>query len=305
MLCGILVSVFLSIYLLLVGLYRFIYLDRILVAERLDQLQKQEEDGRKLREELYKPLWERLGKPLWRKVAQVFARRMTVEKRTQFQRRLQAAGNPGGLGPGEFRLIQYLSTLCIGSTGIGFSWLLGLARMEAFFLISAGLILGYLFPEFYLNLRIKQRRREVVRSLPSVLDLLTVSVEAGLGFDIAMVKVTERFKGVLAEEFRRILHEIKMGKLRKEALKDMADRIEAGDLTSFVGALTQADQLGVSIGNILRLQADQMRRKRRQRAEEQAMQAPIKMLIPLVFFIFPALFVVLLGPAFIQIIRNF
>jgi tight adherence protein C len=133
--------------------------------------------------------------------------------------------------------------------------------------------------------------------LPDVLDLLTVSVEAGLGFDQAVVKVIEKFKGPLAEEFHRTLQEVRMNKPRREALRALADRVGIDDLTAFIAALIQADQLGVSIAKVLRIQSDQMRIKRRQRAEEQAQKASIKMLFPLIFFIFPAMFIVLLGPA--------
>ncbi|MDH7576905.1 MAG: type II secretion system F family protein [Bacillota bacterium] len=297
--------IFCGVYLALAGLYGFVFQDRILVGERVARLQKGKvNEGSVLREELRRPVWERLGKPLWDKLSQLFTRRMGAEKRHHFQRRLQAAGNPAGLDPGEFRLVQYLCALCLGGAGAGLGRVLGFSGLESSLPLLVGVILGAFSPELYLGFRIKERRAAVMRGLPDVLDLLTVSVEAGLGFEIALVKVTERFQGVLAEEFGRVLQEMKLGKPRREALKDMAERVGAEDLTTFVGALTQADQLGVSIGNILRLQAGQMRRKRRQRAEEQAMQAPVKMLLPLVFFIFPALFVVLLGPALIQIMRH-
>ena len=142
------------------------------------------------------------------------------------------------------------------------------------------------------------------RSLPDVLDLLTISVEAGLGFDAAVLRVTEKLGGVLGEEFSRVLQETKMGKSRREALRDMAARVGVDDVSSFVNAVIQAEQLGVSIGSVLRLQSQAMRVKRRQRAEEAALQAPVKMLFPLIFFIFPGLFVVLLGPAVIQIMET-
>ena len=134
-------------------------------------------------------------------------------------------------------------------------------------LLIAGFIFGMLLPEFYLSSLIKKRREEVSCSLPDMLDLLTVSVEAGLGFDLALVKVTERFPGVLSQELGRVLQEMKLGRSRREALQDMAERIGAEDLSAFVTSLVQADQLGVGIGNILRVQSGEMRRKRRQRAE--------------------------------------
>jgi tight adherence protein C len=154
--------------------------------------------------------------------------------------------------------------------------------------------------EFVLHNRIKQRQLQIINSLPDILDLLTVSVEAGLGFDGALQKVTEKTKGLLAMEFNRLLQEIRMGKSRRDALRDLAERIRVEELSALVSSIIQADQLGVSIGNVLRLQSAQIRLQRRQRAEEKAMKAPIKMLIPLVLFIFPTIFLVLLGPAAIE-----
>jgi len=138
-----------------------------------------------------------------------------------------------------------------------------------------------------------------------VLDLLSVSVEAGLGFDAALQKVVEKSEGPLAEEFALALNEIRMGKPRREALRDMAERVKLDDVSTFVGAIVQADALGVSVSNVLTVQAEQVRQKRRQRAEEKAQKAPVKILIPMLFFIFPALFVVLLGPALLEIGKMF
>ncbi len=142
--------------------------------------------------------------------------------------------------------------------------------------------------------------------MPDVLDLLTVSVEAGLGFDAALLKVVEKQKGVLADELMRVLQEIKMGRPRRESLRDLAKRNKpAEDLNNVVASLVQADQLGISIGGVLRNQAKQIRQKQRQRAEEKAQKAPVKMMIPLVFFVFPTIFIIVLGPAVIQIMDMF
>lgn len=296
--------VFASSCLLLVGIYRLIFLDRFLVAGRLAQLNKNEQASPRLREDLQLPLWQRIGKPLLAKVTGIFTHRMSSEKRVQLYKRLQAAGNPMGLDPGGFRLFQVILTTVAAGAVLFWGYAQAGSYKDLALLLFTALAFGMLLPEIVLSMRIKERRREVVRALPDVLDLLTVSVEAGLGFDLALVRVTERFPGVLAQELERALQEMKLGRSRREALQDMADRVGAEDLSSFVSSLVQADQLGVGIGNILRLQADEIRRKRRQRAEEQAMKAPVKMLLPLVFFIFPALFVVLLGPALIQIFRH-
>jgi len=152
---------------------------------------------------------------------------------------------------------------------------------------------------------IRQRKEQVCKELPEILDLLTVCIEAGLGFDGALKKVVEKSKGVLADELYIVLQEISMGKPRKNALRDMADRLAVDDFSNFVGSIIMAEQLGISIGNVMRLQARDVRQKRRQRVEEQAMKAPVKMLVPMVFFVFPAIFIVLLGPAIIQIMRVF
>jgi tight adherence protein C len=143
-----------------------------------------------------------------------------------------------------------------------------------------------------------------VRDLPDALDLLTICVEAGLGFDTAMGKVYEKWDNDLSNAFGRVLQEIQLGKLRREALRDMSDRLDVPDFTTFAAAIIQADQLGVSIGKILRVQSDQMRVKRRQRAQEKAQQAPVKMMIPLVFLIFPAIWIVLMGPALVLILES-
>lgn len=149
-----------------------------------------------------------------------------------------------------------------------------------------------------------KRKKSITNALPDVLDLLTVSVEAGLAFDGAIAKVIDKMPGPIAEEFGSILQEMKLGKSKRDALKDMAKRVDVQDLTTFVGAIVQADQLGVSIGNVLRLQSQQMREKRRQRAKEKAMKAPVKMLIPMILFIFPTIFSVLIGPVAVKIIRT-
>lgn len=165
----------------------------------------------------------------------------------------------------------------------------------------ASALLGFYFPVLSLRSRISKRQQNFVKALPDALDLLVICVEAGLGFDMAMGKVYEKWDNELALAFGRVLREIQLGKLRREALKDMADRIDVPDVNSFTAAIIQADQLGVSMSKILRVQSDQMRVKRRQRAQEKAQQAPVKMMIPMVLLIFPSIWIVLLGPAALQI----
>ncbi len=152
--------------------------------------------------------------------------------------------------------------------------------------------------------RVKKRQKAILMMIPDALDLLTISVRAGLGFDAALGKVVEKLKGPLSDEFRRALAEVRVGKARREALRDIVARTEVVPLTNFIGAIIQAEQLGVSISKVLQVQSEQLRIERRQRAEEQAAKAPIKMLFPLVGCIFPSLFIVILGPAIILIVQN-
>jgi len=161
--------------------------------------------------------------------------------------------------------------------------------------------LGFYLPVSSVNGRIRKRQESVVKSLPDALDLLVICVEAGLGFDMAMGKVYDKWENDLALAFGRVLREIQLGKTRRDALRDMAERFDVPDLNSFTAAVIQADQLGVSMSKILRVQSDQMRIKRRQRAQEKAHQAPVKMMLPMVFLIFPAIWIVLLGPAILRV----
>jgi tight adherence protein C len=165
-------------------------------------------------------------------------------------------------------------------------------------------LFGFFLPTMLLSSRITRRQDLITKAMPDALDLLTVCVEAGLGYDQAMAKVCEKSENELSLGFERVIQEIRLGKLRREALRDMADRMDVADMTSFVAAIIQADQLGVSIGKVLRIQSEQMRIKRRQRAEKKAHEAPVKMLIPMVFLIFPSIYIVLLGPSAIQILKS-
>jgi tight adherence protein C len=193
--------------------------------------------------------------------------------------------------------------LCVGAFLVFFV-LSNTAQTTAILLTLGSLFLGYYFPSMWLNSKIKRRQQSIVRALPDALDLLVICVEAGLGFDMAMGKVYEKWDNELSIAFGRVLREIQLGKPRREALRDMSRRMDVPDVTAFIAAIIQADQLGVSMSKILRVQSDQMRVKRRQRAQEKAHQAPVKMMIPMVFLIFPAIWIVLLGPSVIILIST-
>jgi tight adherence protein C len=181
---------------------------------------------------------------------------------------------------------------------------MGNEKTMAMMYTALGAMLGYMLPGMWLGSKIKERKKSIVKALPDALDLLTISVEAGLGFDIALKRVTEKWDDELSKEFKRVLLDISLGRTRRDALRDMSDRCEVEDVQIFTSAIIQAEQLGVSIAKILKLQSDQMRERRRQRAEEQAQKAPVLMLFPMVFLIFPSIFVVILGPAVPKIMTS-
>ncbi|MBI5292292.1 MAG: type II secretion system F family protein [Chloroflexi bacterium] len=254
--------------------------------------------------EMSQPFSERVLMPIVRQVGQMASRFTPQASLESTQHKLDLAGNPGNIGPTEFTAIR------IGAA-VGIGGLLLLAFMlapEKNWPRNLGLAalftgLGYFFPQLWLSSKISRRQDEILKSLPDALDLLTICVEAGLGFDASMGKINEKWDNELAIGFGRVLQEVRLGKLRREALRDMSSRMDVSDVTSFVAAVLQAEQLGVSMGKILRIQSDQMRIRRRQRAEQKAHQAPIKMLFPMALFIFPTIWLVLMGPAAL-LLRN-
>lgn len=233
---------------------------------------------------------------LFKRILQRITLQLSVDDQEQrwakLRRQLTLAGNPGDLKPQEFIVLKL--TLCALTLVAGF--LLPISFLNVVILAAA----AWLAPELYLHEKIKNRQLAITLAIPDVLDLLTVSVEAGLGFDAAVAKVIEKIEGSLADEFRRMLYEMRIGRSRREALRDLSERTGVPYLQNFASAVIQADQLGVSISKVLRIQSQEIRRQRRQKAEEEAMKAPIKMLLPLVALVFPSLFIVLLGPAILQ-----
>jgi len=254
--------------------------------------------------ELQQPFLERTLRPLAQRLSGAVARMTSTSFSDRTEKRLALAGNPGELRVGDWLGIKAIAA--IGFAG-GFFVLFGVLGgnlILGLILFPIGLAFGYTFPEFWLGGRIKKRKKAILLQIPDALDLLTISVRAGLGFDAALGKVVEKLKGPLTDEFRRALAEIRVGKTRRDALRDIVARTDVVPLTSFIGAIIQAEQLGVSISKVLQVQSEQLRIERRQRAEEMAAKAPIKMLFPLVGCIFPSLFIVILGPAIILIIQN-
>jgi tight adherence protein C len=255
--------------------------------------------------ELSQPFSDRVVKPLVRGIAQFIGRFAPQRNIEEIRRKLELAGRPYGWGPTEFLGVRGMAGVLLAVLTFLLLTISGQYLPKRFlFTLGAGALGFYLLPTLWLSSKIRSRQTEIVKALPDALDLLTISVEAGLGFDAAMSKVAEKWENQLSLAFSRVIQEIQVGKLRREALRDMADRMDVPDVSSFVAAIIQADQLGVSIAKVLRIQSEQMRIRRRQRAEEKAHQAPVKMLFPMAFLIFPALFIVLLGPAVLVVLNS-
>ena len=251
--------------------------------------------------ELSQPFTERVILPILRGFSNFAMRFTPAHTMEASQHKLDLAGNPYNWGPRELLGFRVVLSGLFGGVGLLIllvaSYMPFLQRALLAFVLTA---MGYFLPSLWLMMKIRRRQNEIIKALPDALDLLTICVEAGLGFDAAMAKVAEKWDNELSLAFMRVIQEIQLGKLRREALRDMAERMEVQDVSTFVAAIIQADQLGVSIARVLRIQSDQMRMRRRQRAEELARAATLKILPPVAFFIFPAMFIVLLGPAFLQ-----
>jgi tight adherence protein C len=256
--------------------------------------------------ELSQPFSQRIVVPIAKKLGEFVMRFTPQNAITSMSKKVELAGNPGNVDPALFFALRFLG-IPFGAVFIVLDYL----APPGSFLDGKGLllglpaaILGFYLPDLLLQSRIDRRQKEVRNAMPDGLDLLTICVEAGLGFDAAMSKLYEKWDNELGRAFGRVVREIQLGKLRREALRDMADRLGVSEMSSFVAAVIQSEQLGVSMAQVLRIQADQMRIRRRQIAEEQAHKAPIKMLIPMAIFIFPALCIVLMAPAFLILIES-
>jgi tight adherence protein C len=237
--------------------------------------------------------------PMLRKIAE-FTVKFTPEKQLEEARRLiELSGMAGTLEPTTFFALRVVATIGLGLLAfmLFFVFTANTPPTQAFLYTIGGAGLGYFFPLLWIRSKIRKRQDNIQKALPDALDLLVICVDAGLGFDMAMGKVYEKWDNELAIAFGRVLREIQLGKQRRDSMRDMANRMDVPDVTSFTAAVIQADQLGVSMATILRVQSDQMRVKRRQRAQEKAHQAPVKMMIPMVLLIFPSIWIVLLGPA--------
>lgn len=255
--------------------------------------------------ELSQPFSERVLVPIVRRIGE-FSARFTPQKAIQdTARRLELAGNPWPIDAATFLALRFILAVVLG----GFLTAVILISPPSnpsnnFMYIGGATFAGFFLPHLMLTSRITRRQKEIRKAMPDALDLLTVCVEAGLGFEAAMSKVSEKWENELSLAFSRALREIQLGKVRRQALKDMSDRLGIPEMTSFVAAIIQSEQLGVSLAKVLRIQSDQMRIKRRQFAEEEAHKAPVKMIIPMALLIFPTILIIILTPAVLQIMES-
>jgi tight adherence protein C len=243
--------------------------------------------------------------PLFRQLADILTKFTPEQQLEHTRKQLELAGQAHKTDARTFFGTRIIMTVLMGG-GAFFLFFIATKQtpVNATAFTVGGALLGYYLPALQLKSQIEKRQKNILRALPDALDLLTICVEAGLGFDAAMGKVYEKWDNDLSIAFGRVIQEIQLGKIRREALRDMASRMDVPDVTSFTAAIIQADQLGVSISKILRVQSDQMRVKRRQRAQERAQQAPVKMMIPMVLLIFPSIWIVLLGPSIIILMNT-
>ena len=246
--------------------------------------------------ELARPFSERFLRPAIERLGSMLSRSTPAKARQDLDNRLELAGRPGNLTPADFGAIRLVAAAIMAAVGLGIGLLLA-SPVYLVVSLAVGTILGYYLPVLWLKQKVDARRAAIQKGLPDAMDLLVIAVDAGLGFDAALARVTDKYKNALSDMFAKVLREVSLGRPRLEAMDEMGRSSGVDDLHNFIQAIIQSEQFGTGIGKILRIQADEMRRKRRQRAQEKAAQATLKMMLPMVGCIFPTLWIVLLGPA--------
>ena len=251
----------------------------------------------------YLPFTQRVLMPMVRVPVNQMARLMPKAVLDGVQQRLVIAGEPMELQ--AFLTMQFVSIVMFTLLPLLLILGTGSVSITRIGIIAGFALVGYMLPQMWLKQRVTARQTQIIKSLPDAFDLITTCVEAGLGLDAALARVAEKVEGPFADELTRTLRDISLGGQRRDALKELGERTGVPDLVTFVNAVIQAELMGSSVGTVLRVQSDQLRVRRRQRAEEQAYKAPVKMIFPLILCIFPTLFIVILGPAVITIMNDF
>lgn len=295
-----------AVALVLIGVRKPHSTDESLLEKRLEEFSSRGEEINLEKLELSQPFTERVIFPVARKLGEIAARFTPQNVTTSLAKKIELAGNPSRVDPSTILAGQFIIAILFAAILI---LVFTFGGMKPEFPMNVLLVLvfaflGFYFPQLWLTSKIQSRQKNIRRAMPDALDLLTICVEAGLGFEQSMQKVSEKWQTELSLSFSRVIREIGLGKLRREALRDMADRIGITEMSSFVAAVIQSEALGVSMAKVLRIQSDQMRVKRRQLAEEAAHKAPLKMLIPMGLLIFPALCIVLMTPALLKLFNS-
>jgi tight adherence protein C len=275
------------------------------VQRSIDMLESLGVSTPELTSELDRPFGERVLDPLLQRFQTLGRRVSGADHEERIRRRLDLAGNPPGWSVDRVLSGRILGTFLGAGGGIYFWAMLGLGLPVGIVLMGAGMALGFNAPLIWLYNITSKRNTEMQNALADAIDLLTISVEAGLGFDAALQQVAHNTEGPLAGEFQRVLQEMQIGRSRSESMRALGDRTKLPDIRSFVSAMVQADAFGIPIGQVLRVQSSEIRVKRRQRAEEKAAQVPVKIMIPVVLFILPCLLLVVMGPAIISVRDSF
>jgi tight adherence protein C len=273
------------------------------VQERLNEYEGVQEKPLTLEEmELQQPFVERFLRPTVARLGAALSRSTPAKQRADLDARLQLAGRPANLTPEDFGVLRLIAAAAGAVVGL----LLGLLLANPVYLVIAlalMAILGYYAPVLWLGQKVDGVRKEIQKALPDALDLLVITVDAGLGFDAALDRVAAKYKNALSDRIRQMLREVSFGRPRQEAMDEMGRSAGVDDLHNFVQAVIQSEQFGTGIGKILRIQTDEMRRKRRQRAQQLGAQATLKMMLPMIGCVFPTLWIILLGPAVLIIMR--
>ena len=275
------------------------------VGKSLAVLQAMTSAPKELTDEIDRPFSERVWEPLQARTLGLGRRLSGADSAERIRRKLDLAGNPPGWTVDRVTSGKIVGAVVGLAVALLFSLMLGAGTPVRLAVVLGGLVVGFFGPNLYLYQKAYDRSLQIQRDLPDAIDLMTISVESGLGFDAAVQQVSRNTDGPLADEFSRVLREMQIGQGRAAALRAMSDRTNVADLKSFVSSMVQADSFGVPVGQVLRVQSSEMRVKRRQRAEEKAQQVPVKITVPLIFCILPCLFVAVMGPAVISIMDSF
>lgn len=297
----------LFVFFLITALFYPLGVDAQRLQNRLKKIEGTSENH--FDEELSQPFAQRFLMPFLYRILKTVSKLIPKAKKdnksamSKLEKQLQLSNIR--LSAGEFTAARFILIIFLFVIALSVLALDNIPPLVKLLIFTASMILAILVPNYYLKSSIKKRQYGIWIQMPDILDLLSVSVEAGLGFDAALVRITEKAQGPLVEELIKVYREIQMGRPRRDALRDLGERSIIPELKTFAGSLIQAEQLGISLKNVLKAQSQQLRLSRRQKAEEKAMKAPVKMMLPLVIFVFPVIFIILLGPSVVEIMRTF